>query len=119
VTAAAGGAPARRLMETLDFDLAVFDVMMPGEDGFSLTKWLREQRGPAGRTPVLMLTAMGETSDRIEGLKSGRTTTWASPSSRRSCSCASRRSCAGPRTGRRRAGRCRSAIAASIRTVAN
>ena len=54
VTAAAGGAPARKLMESLDFDLAVFDVMMPGEDGFSLTKWLREQRGPAGRTPVLL-----------------------------------------------------------------
>ena len=71
VTAAAGGAPARKLMESLDFDLAVFDVMMPGEDGYALTRWLREQRGPAGRTPVLMLTAMGETSDRIEGLKSG------------------------------------------------
>ena len=38
VTAAAGGAPARRLIGTLDFDLAVFDVMMPGEDGLSLTR---------------------------------------------------------------------------------
>ncbi|MEW5684877.1 MAG: response regulator transcription factor [Pseudomonadota bacterium] len=71
VTAAAGGAPARRLLATLDFDLAVFDVMMPGEDGFSLTKWLREQRGTPGRTPVLMLTARGEASDRIEGLRLG------------------------------------------------
>lgn len=71
VTAAAGGAPARKLLATLDFDLAVFDVMMPGEDGFSLTRWLREQRGPAGRTPVLMLTAKGEPGDRIEGLKTG------------------------------------------------
>ncbi|WP_309087658.1 response regulator [Phenylobacterium sp.] len=71
VTAAAGGAPARRLLATLDFDLAVFDVMMPGEDGFSLTRWLREQRGPAGKTPVLMLTARGEAGDRIEGLKLG------------------------------------------------
>jgi two-component system phosphate regulon response regulator OmpR len=71
VTAAAGGAPARRLMESLDFDLAVFDVMMPGEDGFSLTRWLREQKGPAGRTPVLMLTAMSEAASRIEGLKLG------------------------------------------------
>ncbi|HEX5264527.1 MAG TPA: response regulator transcription factor [Phenylobacterium sp.] len=71
VTAAAGGAPARKLISTLDFDLAVFDVMMPGEDGFSLTRWLREQRAPAGRTPVLMLTAMGEPGDRIEGLKLG------------------------------------------------
>ena len=71
VTAASGGAPARKLMESLDFDLAVFDVMMPGEDGFALTRWLREQRGPAGRTPVLMLTARGLPEDRIEGLKLG------------------------------------------------
>ena len=71
VTAAPGGAAARRLMETLDFDLAVFDVMMPGEDGFSLTKWLRERKGAAGRTPVLMLTAKGLPEDRIEGLKLG------------------------------------------------
>ncbi len=71
VTAAPGGAAARRLLATLDFDLAVFDVMMPGEDGFSLTRWLREQRGPSGKTPVLMLTARGEAGDRIEGLKTG------------------------------------------------
>jgi two-component system phosphate regulon response regulator OmpR len=44
---------------------------MPGEDGLSLTRWLREQRGASGRTPVLMLTARGEASDRIEGLKVG------------------------------------------------
>jgi len=71
VTAASGGAPARKLIDSLAFDLAVLDVMMPGEDGFSLTRWLREQRGPAGRTPVLMLTARGEPGDRIEGLKLG------------------------------------------------
>ena len=71
VSAAANGAAARRLMETLDFDLAVFDVMMPGEDGFSLTRWLRERKGAAGRTPVLMLTARGLAEDRIEGLKLG------------------------------------------------
>jgi two-component system phosphate regulon response regulator OmpR len=71
VTTAAGGAPARKLMESLDFDLAVFDVMMPGEDGFSLTRWLRDQGGPVGKTPVLMLTARGQPEDRIEGLKLG------------------------------------------------
>ena len=71
VTGAPGGDPARRLLATLDFDLAIFDVMMPGEDGFSLTRWLRQQRGRAGRTPVLMLTALGEAGDRIEGLKTG------------------------------------------------
>ncbi|HQP19802.1 MAG TPA: response regulator transcription factor [Phenylobacterium sp.] len=71
VSAAAGGAAARTLMETLDFDLAVFDVMMPGEDGFSLTRWLRDRKGAAGRTPVLMLTARGLAEDRIEGLRLG------------------------------------------------
>ena len=71
VTAASGGVGARKLLESLDFDLAVFDVMMPGEDGFSLTRWLREQRGAAGKTPVLMLTARGESEARIEGLKTG------------------------------------------------
>jgi two-component system phosphate regulon response regulator OmpR len=45
--------------------------MMPGEDGFSLTRWLREQKGPSGRTPVLMLTAMSEAQNRIEGLRQG------------------------------------------------
>ena len=71
VTAAPGGAQARKLIATLDFDLAVFDVMMPGEDGFSLTRWLREQKGATGKTPVLMLTAMSESGSRIEGLKLG------------------------------------------------
>ncbi len=71
VTSANSGTAARRLLTTLDFDLAVFDVMMPGEDGFSLVSWLRDQRPPARRTPVLMLTARGESEDRIEGLKLG------------------------------------------------
>jgi two-component system phosphate regulon response regulator OmpR len=71
VTGAPGGEPARRLMAAIDFDLAVFDVMMPGEDGFSLTRWLRDQPGQLGRTPVLMLTARGEPEARIEGLKLG------------------------------------------------
>jgi two-component system phosphate regulon response regulator OmpR len=71
VTAAADAAKARKLAETLDFDLMVLDVMMPGEDGFSLTKALRARPGPAGQTPVLMLTARGGADDRIEGLSLG------------------------------------------------
>jgi two-component system, OmpR family, phosphate regulon response regulator OmpR len=67
VTAAADAAAARRLAETLDFDLVVVDVMMPGEDGFSLTRWLRRR----GSTPVLILTARGLPDDRIEGLSLG------------------------------------------------
>ena len=71
VTAASDAASARRLMETLDFDLLVLDVMMPGEDGFSLTRALRARSGAAGKTPVLLLTARGGSSDRIEGLSLG------------------------------------------------
>lgn len=71
VTTAPGAAQARRLMGMLTFDLAVLDVMMPGEDGFSLVRWLRGEGGAAARTPVLMLTARGLAEDRIEGLKLG------------------------------------------------
>jgi two-component system phosphate regulon response regulator OmpR len=67
VTAAPDAARARKLMGDLTFDLAVFDVMMPGEDGLSLTRWVRER----GATPVLMLTAKGEADDRINGLTVG------------------------------------------------
>jgi len=67
VSAARDAAHARRLLGGLDFDLIVLDVMMPGEDGVSLTRALRE----ALTTPILLLTARGETEDRIRGLEAG------------------------------------------------
>jgi two-component system, OmpR family, phosphate regulon response regulator OmpR len=67
VTAAKDAAEARQLMASLDFDFIVLDVMMPGEDGFALTKAIRE----TSRVPILLLTARGETGDRIEGLERG------------------------------------------------
>lgn len=67
VSTARDAAQARRLLEGLDFDLVVLDVMMPGEDGLSLTRALRE----AGRAPVLLLTAQGEAEQRIAGLRAG------------------------------------------------
>jgi two-component system, OmpR family, phosphate regulon response regulator OmpR len=67
VTAARDAAHARRLLAGLDFDLLVLDVMMPGEDGVSLTRALRDTL----RTPILLLTARGEASDRITGLEAG------------------------------------------------
>lgn len=71
VTVAADAAAARRLMETLDFDLLVFDVMMPGEDGLSLTRAVRARTGVTAATPILILTARGTSGDRIEGLTLG------------------------------------------------
>ncbi|WP_293573555.1 response regulator [Phaeobacter sp.] len=67
VTAARDAAHARRVLSGLDFDLIVMDVMMPGEDGISLTRDLRETMS----TPILLLTAKGDTTDRIEGLEAG------------------------------------------------
>jgi two-component system phosphate regulon response regulator OmpR len=67
VTAAKDAAEARQLMASLDFDFIVLDVMMPGEDGFSLTRAIREKSA----VPILLLTARGETTDRIEGLERG------------------------------------------------
>ncbi|MDO1559768.1 response regulator transcription factor [Brevundimonas sp. 2R-24] len=69
VTAAADAGQARKLMSMLDFDLMILDVMMPGEDGFSLTKSIRAR--PGRQTPVLILTARGLPDDRIEGLALG------------------------------------------------
>ncbi len=57
----------RRLMERNAFDLVVLDVMMPGEDGLSLCRYLREST----QLPIIMLTAMAEETDRIVGLELG------------------------------------------------
>jgi two-component system phosphate regulon response regulator OmpR len=67
VTTAGDAAAARKLLEMLDFDLLILDVMMPGEDGLSLTRWVRKR----GVTPVLILTARGLADERIEGLSQG------------------------------------------------
>ncbi len=67
VTSARDAAHARRVLSGLDFDMIVLDVMMPGEDGVSLTRALRDTH----TTPILLLTAKGETEHRIAGLEAG------------------------------------------------
>jgi two-component system phosphate regulon response regulator OmpR len=67
VTAARDAAHARRILSGLDFDLMVIDVMMPGEDGLSLCKHIRE----TSTTPIMLLTAKAETEERIQGLEAG------------------------------------------------
>ncbi len=66
-TAARDAAHARRILSGLDFDLIILDVMMPGEDGLAFTRSLRERID----TPIILLTARGETDDRIIGLEAG------------------------------------------------
>ena len=67
VTAARDAGHARRILTGLDFDMLILDVMMPGEDGLSLCRSIRETR----QTPIMLLTAKGETDNRIEGLEAG------------------------------------------------
>jgi two-component system phosphate regulon response regulator OmpR len=67
VSSARDAAQARRILGGLEFDLIVMDVMMPGEDGVTLTRDLRKRLS----TPILLLTAKGETANRIEGLEAG------------------------------------------------
>jgi two-component system, OmpR family, phosphate regulon response regulator OmpR len=67
VTTASNAADARKLLAGMDYDLLILDVMMPGETGISLTQSLRQTRD----VPILMLTALSETDDRISGLSAG------------------------------------------------
>jgi two-component system, OmpR family, phosphate regulon response regulator OmpR len=67
VTEAQDTTQARARMQGLDFDLLVLDVMMPGESGLDFASDLRRTNA----VPILMLTAMGETEDRINGLERG------------------------------------------------
>ncbi len=67
VSVARDAAQARRILGGLEFDMIVMDVMMPGEDGVTLTRDLRKRL----TTPILLLTARGEAANRIEGLEAG------------------------------------------------
>ena len=67
VTVAADAAEARATLKSLDFDLLILDVMMPGENGFELTASLKAERP----VPILLLTAMAEAEHRIRGLEEG------------------------------------------------
>jgi len=67
VTAAADAAEARTRLAGSAIDLVVLDIMMPGEDGLSLCRHIRE----SGDLPVILLTAKSEETDRIIGLEMG------------------------------------------------
>jgi two-component system phosphate regulon response regulator OmpR len=67
VTIAADAREARANLASIAFDLVILDVMMPGESGLDLTRALRRE----GRVPILLLTAMAEPEDRVNGLEQG------------------------------------------------
>ena len=68
ISGLADGAALRRLVERELPALVMLDVGLPGEDGFALARWLRER---SGRIGIIMVTAAGDTVDRVVGLESG------------------------------------------------
>ena len=67
VSKASDAAAAREIVAAHAIDIALIDIMMPGEDGLSLTGFLRA----TSKTPVILLTARAEETDRIVGLELG------------------------------------------------
>ena len=67
VDIAGDGYSALRLARASAYDLVVLDVLLPGLDGIGVCRRLREE----SRVPILMLTALGETDERVRGLDSG------------------------------------------------
>jgi two-component system OmpR family response regulator len=67
VTAVRDGREARRAWTNGHYHLVVLDLMLPGETGLDLARWMRGQSD----VPIVMLTAMGEETDRIIGLELG------------------------------------------------
>ncbi len=67
VSTAADAQQAGAILQRLEFDVLIVDIMMPGQSGLEFTKELRVRSD----IPVLLLTALGETDDRIAGLEMG------------------------------------------------
>ena len=67
VTTAIDAFDAKKKLEIIKFDILILDIMMPGKSGLDLTKEIKE----TDSTPIILLTAKGETVDRIEGLELG------------------------------------------------
>ena len=67
VSTAENAEEAKNKLEYLKFDLIILDVMMPGQDGYSLTRDIKKKK----KLPVILLTAKGEVENRIKGLELG------------------------------------------------
>ena len=67
VTTAIDAIDAKKKLDIIKFDILILDVMMPGISGLTLTKEIKKNNP----TPIILLTAKGEISDRIEGLELG------------------------------------------------
>ena len=67
ITTAKDALDAKKKLDIIKFDILILDIMMPGQSGLSLTQEIKKNNP----TPIILLTAKGETQDRIEGLELG------------------------------------------------
>jgi len=67
VSTAVDSSDAKKKLKIIKFDILILDIMMPGESGLSLTKEIKKNDS----TPIILLTAMGEIKDRVQGLELG------------------------------------------------
>ena len=67
ITTAKHAEDAKNKIKLIKFDLIILDIMMPGQNGLDLTKEIKS----TSDQPIILLTAMGETSDRVFGLETG------------------------------------------------
>ena len=67
VSTAENADQAKQKLEYIKFDIVILDVMMPGQDGYELTKEIKKQI----KVPIILLTAKGEVENRIKGLELG------------------------------------------------
>ena len=67
VTTAIDAFDAKKKLDIIKFDILIIDIMMPGQSGLSLTKEIKK----SNKTPVILLTAKDEATDRIQGLELG------------------------------------------------
>ena len=67
VTTAIDAFDAKNKLDIIKFDILILDIMMPGKSGLSLTNEIKKVKS----TPIILLTAKGETVDRIKGLELG------------------------------------------------
>ena len=67
VSTAENADSAKQKLEYLKFDILILDVMMPGQNGYDLTKEIKQKNN----IPIILLTAKGEVEDRIKGLELG------------------------------------------------
>ena len=67
VTTATDAFDAKKKIDIIKFDILILDIMMPGKSGLSLTEEIKKKSS----IPIILLTAKGETDDRIKGLELG------------------------------------------------